>query len=87
MSDDITRYIHLARVLMRHKDTFAAIFKMPMTDFWHPLYGFDVIAFDLWLGTPDGEGHSVMSYANAKFGLSAEALLDTIIADENPTPA
>ena len=33
---------------------FQGIFGVPLHRFWHPLFGFDVIKFDEWLGTPDG---------------------------------
>ena len=33
---------------------FQITFKQSLHQFFHPLFGFDVVAFDEWLQTPDG---------------------------------
>ena len=36
------------------RDQFRQTFGEPLHRFWHPLFGFDIVAFDAWIGPPDG---------------------------------
>lgn len=41
-------------ILSTNRDNFQRTFGVPLHRFMHLLFGFDVIAFDAWLGVPDG---------------------------------
>ena len=40
--------------MQTHCVTFHRTFGVPIQRFMHPLFGFDVVAFDAWLRVPDG---------------------------------
>ncbi|OGC94154.1 MAG: hypothetical protein A2W25_12280 [candidate division Zixibacteria bacterium RBG_16_53_22] len=39
-------------LLNQYRDKFMHIFNVPLTRWMHPLYGFDIGAFDDWIKTP-----------------------------------
>ena len=45
---------HNKQILNQNRDQFQQTFHISLTRFMHPLFGFDIVAFDAWLGTPDG---------------------------------
>ena len=51
---------------------FKATFGRSLHGLFSPLFGFDVVAFDDWLQTPDGV--STADYVTEKYGEKAEAL-------------
>lgn len=77
-----THTARLNAVRDRHAAAFLGAFGVKLRQFWHPVAGFDVLALDAWLGTPNGQGHSMISWAAVKFGQAAADLLDTICVDE-----
>ena len=63
--------------LNSNRADFARFFGVPLHRFMHPLFGFDVIEFDDWLGTPDGK--SSHEFIIEKFGKEADELVEKII--------
>ena len=59
------------------KREFDATFGKPIDQFMHPLFGFDVIAFDEWLQTPDGT--STADHILNKYGQQAVDLCFRLI--------
>lgn len=69
-----------ARVYDTHADAFFRVFRVPLRRFWNNLTGFDIVAFDGWLQTPDGV--NIPTHADARFGDGAGALIQQVLADE-----
>lgn len=65
------------KLLDSNRDKFQRTFGVPLHRFMHPLFGFDVIAFDDFLKTPDGQ--STHDYLLEKFGQEADALIESLI--------
>jgi len=42
------------QTLNQNRSQFRRVFGIELHRFMHPLFGFDAIRFDEWLGTPDG---------------------------------
>lgn len=61
---------------------FKRVFGVSVMKFWEPLFGFDVVAFDLWAETPDGV--SCNDHVEHKFGNGSAALIKSLI-DHNRT--
>ena len=70
--------VHNKALLRENRDVFFRTFEVPLTRFMHPLLGFDVVAFDDWLGTPDGI--STSDHILAKYGEPARELVFKLIA-------
>ena len=62
---------HLYRKLFN--DTFNA----RLDDFMDLFMGFDIVKFDEFIGTPDGQ--SLSDFLNEKFGAEAQALVRSLI--------
>ena len=45
---------HSKQVKAQYGAEFQQVCGVPLHRFMHPLFGFGVVAFDEWLGTPDG---------------------------------
>ena len=67
-----------------HEKLFSSYFGKPLRDFWHPLFGFDIIKFDDYckaaLGYVEDGQTSTSDFTTAKFGQKATALIETLIA-------
>jgi hypothetical protein len=56
---------------------FKRVFGVSVFKFWEPICGFDLVAFDLWTGTPDGV--SCNDHVEHKFGQGAAAIIKALI--------
>ena len=56
---------------------FQQVFGVPLYRFMHPLLGFDIVAFDKWLETPDGI--STRDYLLKTKGQAAVTLICSLI--------
>ena len=67
-----------------HEKLFSSYFGKSLRDFWHPLFGFDIIKFDDYCQTALGyveDGQTSNSdFTTAKFGQNATKLIETLIA-------
>ena len=67
-----------------HEKLFSSYFGKPLRDFWHPLFGFDIIKFDDYcqaaLGYVEDGQTSNSDFTTAKFGQKATALIETLMA-------
>ena len=63
--------------LSKNRLEFQVIFKVSLTRFMHPLFGFDVIAFDRFIQPNDGE--STYQATERKYGSEAVKLVMGII--------
>ena len=68
---------HNKQILAKGRAEFQQTFGVPLTRFMHPLFGFDVITFDEWLGTPDGT--STADYILSTKGQPALTLIESLI--------
>ena len=57
---------------------FKRTFNRPLKDFWSVYHGFDVIAFDVWLGTPDEI--STRDHLRATYSGSAVVLIERLLS-------
>ncbi len=57
---------------------FSRTFGISIGKFWNIITGFDVIAFDEWLQTPDGT--STSDYLDQKYGEDARKLIEFLIS-------
>ena len=64
-------------ILLKKQYEFRQTFGIPLAKFWHPIFGFDVVAFDTWLGTPDGI--STYDYLRDTKGPGAVTLVESLI--------
>jgi hypothetical protein len=65
------------RIMGTYERRFAEVFKVRMGRFMHPLFGFDVIAFDDWVRVP--EGVSLHDEILKRWGREAEELICQIV--------
>ena len=63
--------------LARGREQFQQIFGLSLGKFMHPLFGFDIVAFDEWLGTPDGI--SLRDHLLSTKGQDAVSLIESLI--------
>lgn len=52
-------------------------FGVSVLKFWQPLFGFDVIKFDKFVGTPDGV--SCHDHVEKKFGAGSAAIIKALL--------
>jgi len=71
---------HNQQLLRANKDEFLRTFGIPLHRYMHPLWGFDVIRFDDWLKTPDGQ--STHELLLEKYGQAADNLVERLIGKE-----
>lgn len=64
-------------ILSDNRAEFKRIFGIDMVGFMHPLLGFDIIKFDDYVKTPDGE--SLHDFIGRKYGDEAIAIIEKII--------
>jgi len=64
-------------LIVNHGQEFKKIFGLPINKFIDPMTGFDIIAFDDWLETPDGE--STRDQLIAKYGERAAELVEGLL--------
>ena len=73
---------HVLKERMKSLDNcneFQRVFKTRLKPFWDGnIFGFDVIAFDKWLGVPDGI--STMNHIKAQFGQAGCDVIDKLLA-------
>lgn len=69
---------HNKKLKADHSEEFSHTFGTSLFRFMHPLFGFDVIAFDKWLETPDGT--STSDYLKVKYSGRAEELIAQLIS-------
>ena len=66
-----------------HEKIFSSYFGRPLRDFWHPLFGFDIIKFDDYcqaaLGYVEDGKTSTCDFTTAKFGKNATSLIESLI--------
>lgn len=60
---------------------FRAIFKKRIMEFYDTMTGFDIIAFDEWLATPDGK--STKEYLVEKYSVEASNLVEYILTTKS----
>ena len=58
---------------------FKRTFNRPLKDFWSVYLGFDLIAFDDWLGTP--YGMSMREHLQTQYSGSAATLIERLIKE------
>jgi len=75
MAQDLIQ--HNKDKLNQSRDKFQLIFGIPLTRFMHPLFGFDIVNFDTWLGTPDGT--STHDYLLETKGQEALNLVESLL--------
>lgn len=56
---------------------FVQTFRVSLLKFWHPLYGFDLVRFDTWLGTPHNV--STKDYLHQRYGEKGVAIIAGLI--------
>lgn len=60
-------------------DEFQRVFKTRLKPFWPDnIFGFDIVKFDEWLGTPDNM--SMTDYIKERFGQEGNDLIDKLLA-------
>ena len=66
-----------------YEKSFSSYFGRPLRDFWHPLFGFDIIKFDDYcqaeLGYVEDGRTSNRDFTTAKFGKDATTLIESLI--------
>lgn len=69
----------MINLVKRYGVKFQEVFGVPLAQFMDPIpvLGFDVIAFDEWLGTPDGT--STYDYLLQKYGKEAQTLIKSLL--------
>jgi hypothetical protein len=60
---------------------FHKVFGISVLKFWHPFFGFDVIEFDKWVGTPDGM--SCNDHVEKKYGKGASDIIGALLHTES----
>ena len=60
-----------------HDNVFRQIFGADIGQFMHPVFGFDIVKFDDFVGTPGGV--SLADYLLSKYGIEAHRLISTLI--------
>ena len=63
--------------IVAHRLNFRHTFGRELTAFMHPLLGFDVIAFDDYLKTPDGQ--STNDFITEKYGEAACEMIHALL--------
>ena len=77
MQELLSKNIRLRR---EHGAEFQQHFGVPLQQFFDNVYGFDVVAFDVWLGVPDGT--STANHITAEYGAEATALCFKLLGTE-----
>lgn len=77
MRGAVEQFEHNKSQLHTHADGFRRVFGISLSRFMHPLFGFDVVRFDEWIGTPDGV--SLSGYLTSKYGDAARTLVEELI--------
>ena len=66
-----------------YEKLFSSYFGRSLRDFWHPLFGFDIIKFDDYcqaeLGYVEDGRTSNRDFTTAKFGKDATTLIESLI--------
>ena len=60
-----------------YRSTLYTTFGVQLGKFYRPIYGFDIIAFDEWLGVPDGV--STADYVAKEYGADAVVLVKALL--------
>jgi hypothetical protein len=68
---------HNKRLLNQYREEFQQTFGVALSKFMHPMFGFDIVAFDSWLGTPDGT--STADYLAKTKGKKALTLVESLL--------
>lgn len=61
----------------RYRTQFLHTFKIPLKPYMNNLFGFDIMAFDEWLGTPDGV--STAEYITERYGSDACKMIEDML--------
>ena len=61
----------------QQRQEFIKHFNTQINRFWHPFFGFDIIKFDEWIGTPDGT--STRDYIAQKYSPEAAQFISDML--------
>lgn len=81
----ITEYEWNTHLLRIHRDEFQTTFNKSLHKYMHPIYGFDIVAFDTYIAPPDGT--SLQDYLISSYGKDASELVSKLISSWDKLPS